>query len=89
MLGLLVGSAVDVNGRSGAGWGAGGGALLGLGMALLDSRGKSKVWGLRAGVGISRDGLEPTDADLRRGDGQRRRRRTWDGKTACPPLRTN
>lgn len=66
MLGLLVGSAVDVNGRSGAGWGAGGGALLGLGMALLDSRGKSKVWGLRAGVGISRDGLEPTDADLRR-----------------------
>lgn len=66
MLGLLLGSAVDVNGHSGAGWGAGGGALLGLGMSLLDSRGKSKVWGLRAQVGIGRDGREPTDAELRR-----------------------
>lgn len=66
MLGLLVGSAVDVNGHSGAGWGAGGGALLGLGMSLLDSRGKSKVWGLRAQVGIGRNGREPTDAELHR-----------------------
>lgn len=66
MLGMLLGSAVDVNGRSGAGWGAGGGVLLGLGVSLLDSYGKSKVWGLRARVGISRDGREPTDAELRR-----------------------
>lgn len=66
MLGLLAGSAVNVNGQSGAGWGVGGGALLGLGISLLDSRGKSKVWGLRAQVGISRDGREPTDAELRR-----------------------
>lgn len=65
MLGMLLGSAVDVNGRSGAGWGAGGGALLGLGVALLDSHGKSKVWGMRARVGISPDGREPAEADMR------------------------
>lgn len=66
MLGMLLGSAVDVNGRSGAGWGAGGGALLGLGVALLDSHGKSKVWGMRARVGINPDGREPAEADMRR-----------------------
>ena len=65
MLGMLLGSAVDVNGRSGAGWGAGGGALLGLGVAMLDSRGKSKVWGLRARVGIRSDGREPVETDMR------------------------
>lgn len=65
MLGMLLGGAVDVNGRSGAGWGAGGGALLGLGAALLDSRGKSKVWGLRAGVGIRADGREPAENEMR------------------------
>lgn len=66
MLGMLLGSAVEVNGRSGAGWGAGGGALLGLGVALLDSRGKSKVWGMRAGVGIGADGREPAESEMRR-----------------------
>ena len=65
MLGMLLGGAVNVNGRSGAGWGAGGGALLGLGVALLDSHGKSKVWGMRARVGISPDGREPAEADMR------------------------
>lgn len=65
MLGMLLGGTVNVNGRSGAGWGAGGGALLGLGVALLDSHGKSKVWGMRARVGISPDGREPAEADMR------------------------
>ena len=65
MLGMLLGRAVDANGRGGAGWGAGGGALLGLGVAMLDSRGKSKVWGLRARVGIRSDGREPVETDMR------------------------
>lgn len=68
MLGALLGNAVDVNGRSGAGWGAGGGALLGLGVAMLDNAGKSKIWGMRAQVGLGSRGREPAEADMRRVD---------------------
>ncbi|WP_022656304.1 hypothetical protein [uncultured Desulfovibrio sp.] len=46
----------------GAGLGAGGSTLPGLGVALLDSRDKSKVWGLRTSVGIRSDGREPAES---------------------------
>ena len=64
MLGALLGGATG--GRSGLAWGAGTGAALGLGAALLDSSGKSKIWGMKALVGIGRNGQEPTEADMRR-----------------------
>ncbi|MCB6542867.1 hypothetical protein SDC9_05625 [bioreactor metagenome] len=64
MLGVLLGG--TTGGRSGAAWGAGAGAALGLGVALLDSSGKSKIWGMKALVGVGRNGREPSDADMHR-----------------------
>ena len=52
--------------QSWAAWGAGAGAALGLGVALLDSSGKSKIWGMKALVGVGRNGREPSDADMHR-----------------------
>lgn len=88
MLGMLLGSAVDLNGRSGAGWGAGGGALLGLGVAMLDSRGKSKVWACGPGwasVPTAVNPLRPTCARWPSAP----RERTWAARTVCPPWRTS
>ena len=64
MLGALLGGATG--GRGGLAWGASAGAALGLGVALLDSSGKSKIWGMNAQVGIGRNGREPTAADMHR-----------------------
>ena len=64
MLGALLGGATG--GRSGLAWGASAGAALGLGVALLDSSGKSKIWGMKAQVGIGRNGREPAEADMHR-----------------------
>lgn len=64
MLGALLGGATG--GRSGLAWGASAGAAVGLGAALLDSSGKSKIWGMKALVGIGRNGHEPAEADMRR-----------------------
>lgn len=64
MLGALLGGATG--GRSGLAWGASAGAALGLGAALLDSSGKSKVWGMKALVGIGRNGHEPAESDMHR-----------------------
>jgi len=62
MLGALVGTVAG--GRSGLAWGVSAGAALGLGTALLDSSGKSKIWGMKALVGIGRNGHEPAQADM-------------------------
>ena len=64
MLGALLGGATG--GRTGLAWGAGAGAALGLGVALLDSSGKSKIWGMKALVGIGRNGREPAESDMHR-----------------------
>ena len=64
MLGALLGGATG--GRSGLAWGASAGAALGLGTALLDSSGKSKVWGMKALVGVGRNGREPAESDMHR-----------------------
>lgn len=64
MLGALLGGATGS--RSGVAWGAGAGVALGLGATLLDSSGKSKIWGMKALVGVGRDGREPSEADMRR-----------------------
>lgn len=64
VLGVLLGGATG--GRQGAAWGAGGGALVGLGAALLDSRGASKIWGMKALVGMGHNGKEPDGAEMRR-----------------------
>ncbi|MTJ93191.1 MAG: hypothetical protein F8N36_10055 [Desulfovibrio sp.] len=64
MLGALLGGATG--GRGGLAWGASAGAALGLGVALLDSSGKSKVWGMKALVGIGRNGREPAESDMHR-----------------------
>lgn len=61
-LGALLGGAVG--GYSGVGWGAGGGALLGVGVALLDSPGQNMVWSMKARVGMGRSGREPAEADM-------------------------
>lgn len=64
MLGVLLGGATGS--RGGVAWGASAGAALGLGVALLDSSGKSKIWGMKALVGVGRNGQEPSEADMRR-----------------------
>ena len=64
MLGALLGGATG--GRSGLAWGASAGAALGLGTALLDSSGKNKIWGMKALVGMGRDGKEPDEAQMNR-----------------------
>lgn len=64
MLGALLGGATG--GRGGLAWGASVGAALGLGTALLDSSGKSKVWGMKALVGVGRNGREPAESDMHR-----------------------
>lgn len=64
MLGALLGGATG--GRGGLAWGAGAGAALGLGVGLMDSSGKSKIWGMKALVGIGRNGREPAEADMHR-----------------------
>ena len=64
MLGALLGGATG--GRSGLAWGASAGAALGLGVALLDSSGKSKMWGMSALVGVGHNGREPAESDMHR-----------------------
>ena len=64
MLGGLVGGMTG--GRSGAAWGVGGGALVGLGVALLDSSGTYRAWGLNALVGVGRKGREPAENAMSR-----------------------
>lgn len=64
MLGALLGGATG--GRGGLAWGASAGAAVGLGAALLDSSGKNKIWGMKALVGVSRNGKDPEDADMGR-----------------------
>ena len=64
MLGALVGGVVG--GRGGLGWGIGAGAVVGLGTTMMDSSGKNKIWGMKALVGIGRNGHEPTEANMNR-----------------------
>ena len=85
MLGALLGGATG--GRGGLAWGASAGAALGLGVALLDSSGKSKIWGMNARwvlAAMAANPQQPTcTAQPCAPKGP-----TWARKKLRPPLRT-